>query len=602
MMRMTVALLTVAALVVGCTPPPKSVTSQVPPVAAQATDGSRVSGKPHLQPGTPFLERSWTGDAQKFSFAIIGDKTSGDARGWPTFDRAVDEINLLHPDFALTVGDHVQGYTEDSLTIVSQWQEYWEHAGRLMAPLFILPGNHDVTTPILFRWWEREVGRPYYSFNYMGCHFVALNTEQERFTGRWGFGDEQVDWVLDDLARNRTARHTFVLMHKPAWSERGNSQRDWERIERALGDRPYMVFAGHTHCLQFDVRNGRRYLVVGPTGAGLEPSEVREIGRFHHYTWATVDGDSVSLSLIEPGGPMWPQDIATRQFSEAAYRLVAVDAHLPQTSRAGELTTGFVTTVDNRLPDTASVTLTLTGLGSEGWSLTRGNESTTVVVPPGASQQIDLAFVTREEHLRDRPLVRAATRYGGKRLAAWQRRAPLFPDSVMKSVTPWELVGPFAGGPYAADADDPRAAMPWLFEVRGPENGWTAGATFRAGSEERTWRTIEANPDGSLDLGPALGVPKESVAYALCGIEAPTARTVYGALVVDDYAQVLVNGVPAEGGQVYRSGREPAFVPLSLRAGWNTVIVKVINGGGSWGFGFRVGDSQGDLRFAQHPQ
>ncbi|MDP6124142.1 MAG: hypothetical protein QGH20_00115 [Candidatus Latescibacteria bacterium] len=85
----------ITALLSGCTPKP----AVRPPV---------------LQERTPVMERPWTDDPDKFSFMILGDKTGGGEDNWPIFDRSVDEVNLLNPDFVIMVGELIQGYTPDT--------------------------------------------------------------------------------------------------------------------------------------------------------------------------------------------------------------------------------------------------------------------------------------------------------------------------------------------------------------------------------------------------------------------------------------------------------------------------------------------------------
>jgi hypothetical protein len=65
---------------------------------------------PELPDNIPGIDRPFPQDDDKFTFAIIGDKTGGGLRNWPIFDRAMDEVSRLHPDFAIMVGDLIQGY------------------------------------------------------------------------------------------------------------------------------------------------------------------------------------------------------------------------------------------------------------------------------------------------------------------------------------------------------------------------------------------------------------------------------------------------------------------------------------------------------------
>ena len=87
------------------------------------------------------VERPFSDDPDKFSFAIIGDKTGGGQDKWHVFDRAIAEINALKPDFAIMVGDLIQGYTTDLEQIESEWREFWGHESALEAPFIPLPGQ-----------------------------------------------------------------------------------------------------------------------------------------------------------------------------------------------------------------------------------------------------------------------------------------------------------------------------------------------------------------------------------------------------------------------------------------------------------------------------
>jgi len=553
---------------------------------------------PSLEARTPLIAGAWPADTGKFTFAILGDKTGGGEENWPIYDRAVDEINRLHPDLVITVGDHIQGYTADTVQIGAMWREYRRHAGRLDAPLFLLPGNHDVTTQVLFSWWERDIGRPWYSFDYRGCHFLVLNTEQERFSGRWDFGDEQLRFALDDLARSAGARQTFIFMHKPAWTDRGYA-RDWERIEAALGARKYTVFAGHTHHLAYDVRNGHRYIVLGPTGADLNPSAVKEFGAFHHWSWVTVDGDSAYISYVEPGGATWPQDIAPRQFAEAASRLVRVEAQVPEQGEPSTLRPRLRVVIANPLPDTAGVGVALGGLaraaGDSGWTLAAGRDTAFVVVAPGARREVAWSFSADRAMLPVVPTIRATAYYHGAVMYSRRQPAPAFPDSALRPVAEWHVIGPFPG----TSSSGTGAIMARLTRLFGSDGNWRGG-TKLAGVDRAAgqWRTARTGRDGRVDLSPVLGSEQHITGYAVAAIYSPRAQDVWGALTVDDAAAVVLNGTPVEGGREYGSSRGSDYPALSLRQGWNTLVLRIVNQGGGWSFRFRIADPERTLRFA----
>lgn len=46
-------------------------------------------GPPQLPKGASTLNREWSTDPHKFTFAILGDRTDGTPEEWPVFDRAI---------------------------------------------------------------------------------------------------------------------------------------------------------------------------------------------------------------------------------------------------------------------------------------------------------------------------------------------------------------------------------------------------------------------------------------------------------------------------------------------------------------------------------
>ena len=132
------------------------------------------------------------------------------------------------------------------------------------------------------------------------------------------FGETQIKYVENELAKHTDVRHTFVLLHRPIWLYENSG---WGQIEEALGDRAYTVFAGHYHNLTLHTRNDRRYFVLGATGGGFTPQEVREYGAFDHYSLVTVDNKEVNVAIIEPGN-IYPADLSVTAFKEKVGKLL----------------------------------------------------------------------------------------------------------------------------------------------------------------------------------------------------------------------------------------------------------------------------------------
>lgn len=319
-----------------CAVPPASVEQAAPagPLAA-AADVPRST--------QPLRE-----DPAEFRFVVVGDRTGGHREG--VFERAMRQINLLQPDFVLSVGDHIEGYTEDRTTLVEQWQEVADAVARLRMPYFHVVGNHDMGNETMRQVWRERLGRDYYHFRYRDVLFIALNTEDPpiprklRFSAssiskedyaqfrkavalmqgdvdearraaeadpalakvmetlktldRVAISAEQLDYVRDALVANADARWTVVLMHKPAWRYESP---EFQQIETMLGDRPCTVIAGHMHYYVHRMRNGHDYIQMGTTG-GTQESHPPGPGTMDHLLWITMTRQGPEIANIRLDG------------------------------------------------------------------------------------------------------------------------------------------------------------------------------------------------------------------------------------------------------------------------------------------------------------
>ncbi|MBI2877176.1 MAG: metallophosphoesterase [Candidatus Tectomicrobia bacterium] len=150
-------------------------------------------------------------------------------------------LNLLQPEFVMSVGDLIEGYSQDEQEVDQQWGEIQSFVSRLQMPFFYVPGNHDISNPMQARKWEQRFGRSYYHFVYRNVLFLCLNTEYPLHSH---INDEQVAYVKEALEENKNVRWTLVFMHKPLWRI---EELGWTKVDALLQGRPYTVIAGHIH-------------------------------------------------------------------------------------------------------------------------------------------------------------------------------------------------------------------------------------------------------------------------------------------------------------------------------------------------------------------
>ncbi|MBC8186899.1 MAG: metallophosphoesterase [Proteobacteria bacterium] len=156
----------------------------------------------------PWSHLEFQNDPGHFTFAIVSDLTGGYRDG--VFEAAIDRLQLLRPEFIVSVGDFIEGYTEDRDELTRQWDVFDAMLEPLSAPFFYVPGNHDYSNDVMAQVWKERRGRDYYHFVYGDVLFLAINTERDQ-----GPASPEAEAAL---------RRLF-----------------------ALGDRPFTAFAGHVH-------------------------------------------------------------------------------------------------------------------------------------------------------------------------------------------------------------------------------------------------------------------------------------------------------------------------------------------------------------------
>lgn len=183
--------------------------------------------------------------------------------------RAVDDVNRLdpQPDFVLYGGDLAQLGQAGELDLGAQILK------NLKAPVRMMVGEHDWFLD-MGEHWRGLFGEPTYSFDHKGVHFVVLNSvlEKDFWTargltpmqrmhivagldnaqqGRFMVGEEQREWLTQDLATLSPSTPVIVFSHSPLykyyepwnfWTDDADEvQAILKRMDRVT------VIHGHTH-------------------------------------------------------------------------------------------------------------------------------------------------------------------------------------------------------------------------------------------------------------------------------------------------------------------------------------------------------------------
>jgi 3',5'-cyclic AMP phosphodiesterase CpdA len=291
-------------------------------------------------------KRPWFGQLPErlgdFTFAVMGDRCGMATAG--VFERGLEMLKDLKPDFVMFVGDLVEGYWKDAEEARREWEYIDARIAETGLPFFPTVGNHDYGTQTMVDVWRERKGMEYYAFRAGDVLFLVVNTEDpfeelsdefiamvKRATGNVqrepehaeehlkafyeeivgsltpeqrqamgqvgiGIGEEQLAFFENVLASNADAKYTFVSMHKPGWKSDSPA---FDRLREMIGDRPHTIFAGHFHSLEYTEQGPARHIQLGRTGAAAHGSAK---GDENLILWVSMRGGIPSYRVVHLDG------------------------------------------------------------------------------------------------------------------------------------------------------------------------------------------------------------------------------------------------------------------------------------------------------------
>ena len=343
----------------------------------------------------------WTGlaandAADDFHFVIVSDRTGGARPG--VFESAIPKVNLLEPAFVVSVGDLIEGDTEDQAQLDREWDEFEGFVAGLEMPFFYAAGNHDMSNAVMAETWRARFGPSYYSFMYKDVLFLVLNSElfgmardmRTPVPGPWTQA-EQMAFIAETLRRFPNPRWTIVIIHQPRWDYADAPQDDWLKVEAMLGQRDYTVFAGHSHRYVKIARQDRRYITLATTGGSGRLRGLMH-GEFDHVALVSMTDAGPRIANLTLDG-IQDENVTTAASRDAVRKLHGAVRSVPAFGSGTRFEAGSVAF------DVANATgkdMTVAFNVDPGPDLVYAAQPQPFTVAPGQTERIEIALAASE--------------------------------------------------------------------------------------------------------------------------------------------------------------------------------------------------------------
>ena len=236
-----------------------------------------------------------------FTFVQMTDPQIGfelsEERTDTMFKAAVAEVNALDPTLVVITGDLVNWAYSDKQDSI-----YFTDRALIEAPVYELPGNHDIRTnqPESRERWAKLHGDTRFSVRKNGCAFIGIDSNCIK-NGETELEQEQLEWLTKQLKAAKCSKYTFVFMHCPIIRECIDEPEDYFNFSAAQREQYIAlfkqygvdaVFSGHTHIDYRTEYEGIRFYACGPVGFAFDRDR-------SGYNVITVSREGFEVNYVE---------------------------------------------------------------------------------------------------------------------------------------------------------------------------------------------------------------------------------------------------------------------------------------------------------------
>lgn len=203
------------------------------------------------------------------------------------YEKAVDRINSLQPDFVVITGDFVHKKNSEA-----QINEFKRITAKINSeiPVYYTPGNHDIgQTPNekSIKEYQKNYGSDRFSFRHKGSSFIGFNSGFIKAKQKKP-EQKQYNWLTKELKKSQDVSHIILFCHYPFFNKTVDEPTAYSNIDLGYREK-YLdlfddnkvdaVFSGHYHNNSLSTYGNVALVTTSALGKplGKAPSGVRII-------------------------------------------------------------------------------------------------------------------------------------------------------------------------------------------------------------------------------------------------------------------------------------------------------------------------------------
>jgi hypothetical protein len=196
----------------------------------------------------------------RFSFCVLGNlRGDEDGQQLACLDELIEEVRRLGPDLVFLTGDLIWGGADDPgpndrAAVRADWEALDAALKRIPAPVYRVPGDHDVNDLVTRDVWNERYGLLPRGITHAGCRFLLfasgfvpedgdLRKNPAEYARGRNLDRAERAFLGAELEQAEEYEHLFLFMHHMLWWEEDASW--WRDVHPLLvGRKVRAVLAG----------------------------------------------------------------------------------------------------------------------------------------------------------------------------------------------------------------------------------------------------------------------------------------------------------------------------------------------------------------------